>query len=84
MWETAWTWLKSAASFLYSDLLTTLLDNVPDSWQVTVSDDIRPILNFVELWVPLSFALTLAIAWFTFLIAFIVLKMVLKLCPFIG
>ena len=72
-------WISDKFIYMYNSLLTQLLTYVPEDWKVEVDENVRPIIDFVELWFPLNFAVTLLLAWVSFIIGYAIFRFMFRL-----
>lgn len=85
-----WTWIvalwhsfSSWITDLYDSILIRLTDLIP-ALDTSFWDKLAYYYHTIELFFPIDYALGLVAAGLTFIFLFIGLKIVLKLCPWIG
>ena len=68
---------------LFGSVIQHIYDALPTGWQPSV-DAISHYVSIINVWVPVTFGITLMVMFYTFLAVFITIKFTLKLIPFIG
>ncbi len=81
--QAAWRWVVDVSADMGDVMMNGFITEIP-ALQGTSLEPYYNILQICNQWVPIDMAILYLGTYFTFIITFIVFKMVLKFVPFIG